>query len=416
MPDKKPDHRPPWKVMFDTFEHTVGPRLEQVTRSREFARIAATTTRAQRALKSIGVPAALVSPNDLASRVQAQAEWSILTVRNGIKPLPHRDGPPVAQTPRDAVWCRDRATVYRYRSDQRAHRPPVLLVMSLISKAYIFDLRPGSSFVEVLLGHGLDVFMLDWGIPDARDAQNTLQTYCDEYLPEAVSATCAAAGVDDLTMLGYCFGGTLALLYAAGHPDAPVRNFAFVATPIDFNKLGPMSTLLAEGRLDADDLLDETGNVPAESITNGFRMLKPLGDLATYADLLHNLWDDDFIDSYQAIFGWARDQIPFPGATMRQVVRMFVRDNAIIEDRVRLTRPVSLRAIHVPVLCVLSEQDHITPPDAVGPLLDLVGSCDTTELRFRAGHVGLIVGRTAVRHNMPAMAEWIVARSGDRAE
>jgi polyhydroxyalkanoate synthase len=288
----------------------------------------------------------------------------------------------------------------------------VLLVMSLVSKAYIFDLRPGSSFVEVLLDHGLDVFMLDWGVPDERDAENTLETYCDEYLPAAVEATCTAAGSDDLTMLGYCFGGTLAMLYAAGHDDAPLRNLAVVATATDFTQLGPMSTVLAPGRLDADDLVDETGNVPAETITHGFRLLKPLGDVATYADLCANLWDDDYLESYQAIFGWARDQIPFPGATMRQVIRMFTRGNAIVDDTVRFGgRDVRFENITCPMLCVLSEQDHITPPEAVGPLLELVGSKDTTELRFPSGHVGLIVGRTAVRRNMPAIAAWIAERS-----
>ena len=50
----------------------------------------------------------------------------------------------------------------------------------------------------------------------------------------SVAATCAEAGSEDLTLLGYCFGGTLAMLYLAGHSDAPVRNLAMVATPIDF--------------------------------------------------------------------------------------------------------------------------------------------------------------------------------------
>jgi polyhydroxyalkanoate synthase len=352
-------------------------------------------------------------PADHMSRTQDENERWLLAMRNEVKPLPHGGQPPIAQTPRDEIWASGRATLYRYRSELRKHGPPVLLVMSLVSKAYIFDLRPGSSFVEVLLAHGLDVFMLDWGVPDERDADNTLETYCDVYLPEAVAATCAASGHDDLTVLGYCFGGTLAMLYLAGHPDAPVRNLAVVATPIDFTKLGPMSTTLAEGMLEADDLIDETGNVPAETIVNGFRLIKPLGDLATWADLCANLWDDDYLESYLAIFGWARDQIPFPGATMRQVIGMFTREQAIVNDSVRYGgRRVTFTAIECPTLCVLSEQDHITPPEAIGPLLDLVGADDKTELRFPSGHVGLIVGRRAARENMPAMASWIAERSG----
>jgi len=410
------DDRPAWKVVYDAFEKVVEPQLERAVRSREFETAAVAQARARRLLRSRGVPSALLSPDELVERVQRDVERSLLATRNFVKPLPAINNPVVAQTPRDVVWQRDKAALYRYRSDQRVYRPPLLLTMSLVSKAYIFDLRPGSSLVEVMLDHGLDVFMLDWGIPDADDADNTFETYCADYLPDAVAATCAASGSDDLTLLGYCLGGVLTNLYAAANPDGPVRNLVAVATPCDFSELGPMGTMMERGRLDADDLVDDTGNVPAQAMLNAFRLVRPMGDLSSYADLWVNLWSDEFLESYQAIMGWARDQIPFPGATMRQMVRMFNRENAFVTDTARLSgRRVSLRDIQRPFLSVLSMADHITPPEAVMPMLDLIGSDDKSELRFETGHVGLIVGRNAVRNTMPQIAEWITQRSGPRA-
>ena len=38
---------------------------------------------------------------------------------------------------------------------------------------------------------------------------NAKQSMLITYLPDAVAATCAASGSDDLTLLGYCLGGTL---------------------------------------------------------------------------------------------------------------------------------------------------------------------------------------------------------------
>jgi hypothetical protein len=61
---------------------------------------------------------------------------------------------PIGQTPRDVVWTHRGTTLYRYRSDAREHPIPVLLVFALINRPEIFDLRPGSSFVEFLLGQG----------------------------------------------------------------------------------------------------------------------------------------------------------------------------------------------------------------------------------------------------------------------
>ena len=58
-------------------------------------------------------------------------------------------------TPKDLVWTHRKTSLYRYRSAQRRHRIPVVLVFALINRPEIFDLRPGRSFVEHLLGEGL---------------------------------------------------------------------------------------------------------------------------------------------------------------------------------------------------------------------------------------------------------------------
>ena len=62
----------------------------------------------------------------------------------------------------------------------------MLIVHSLVSKSYILDLLPGTSMIAYLLGQGFDIFLLDWEPADPADAENTLETYVDEYIPEAV--------------------------------------------------------------------------------------------------------------------------------------------------------------------------------------------------------------------------------------
>jgi len=353
-----------------------------------------------------------LNPTELAARVKRDVERSVLRARNGIKHVAGIDRAKVGQSPKDLIYQRDKVTLYRYRSDNRQYRTPVFLIMSLVSKSYIFDLRPGSSFVEVMLNRGLDVFLLDWGIPDELEAGNTLETYCDRYLPMFTQAACDEAGAENLTVFGYCMGGMLAALFVAGHPEAPVKNLCVMAAPIDSSKMGPMSNLSQEGRMDVDDMIDETGNVPAEAILNSFRMLKPTQDIVGYANLWQNMWDDQYMVAYQTMNGWGKDQIPFPGATMRQMVQLINRDNALMNDTMRLGgRRVSLSDIKVPFLSVLAENDHIAPPESVSPFVGLVGSEDKTEMRLKAGHVGIMVGRNASKNTMPAMAEWLAQHS-----
>ena len=48
---------------------------------------------------------------------------------------------------------------------------------------------------------------------------------------------------------------------------------------------------------------------------------------------------------------------------------------------------------------------------ASAPLLGLVGSPDKHELRLDAGHIGLVVGRTAARTTIPTIIEFVKQRS-----
>jgi polyhydroxyalkanoate synthase len=88
-----------------------------------------------------------------------------LRTRNGLKHVAGVRVPEVGCSPKDVVWSRDKARLYRYHSDRRTLSPPLLLVMSLVSKPYVLDLRPGNSFIEALVAAGFDVYALDWGVP-----------------------------------------------------------------------------------------------------------------------------------------------------------------------------------------------------------------------------------------------------------
>ena len=349
---------------------------------------------------------------DLLDRVRRDVDRNARRARNGVKLVAGIDRPKLGQTPKDVVWSRDRAELWRYQADGPRRSPPLLVVFSLVSRSYVLDLRPGNSFVEHLLAAGFDVFLLDWGVADERDAGNTLEDYADDYLPAAVERVLEVAGTDELNLLGYCFGGVLTLLYAAHHPDAPLRSLTTMATPVDFSDFGVFSQLVRDGRVDLDTILDEDGNVPPSAIRESFRLLRPTGDLQQYATLLENVWNDEYVTAYQAMNRWANDHIPFPGEAARQSVELLIRGNGFVNDSVRLGGDaVSLGDIEVPYLNVLAERDHIVPPATAAPAVGLIGSEEKDELRLRAGHIGLVVGRTAAKVTIPTIIEFLAART-----
>jgi polyhydroxyalkanoate synthase len=352
----------------------------------------------------------LLEPSAVLERLRRDVDRNVLRARHALKHLAGVGRPELGCSPKTLVWERDKVRLYRFDSDRRRLRPPVLLVMSLVGRAQVFDLVPGNSFVEALLERGFDVYSLDWGVPDAADSQNSFETYCDEYLPRAAEAVLDDSGDDELTVYGYCFGGVLSLLFVAGHPELPVRNLAVMATPIDFEPLGATSVLLREGRIDLDDMVDETGNVPARTIQDNMKAMKATGDLAQYASLLQNLESSEYMAAHLALTGWANDQIPFPGACYRQTAEWFHRDGLLQGGVVPLGgRDVDIRSIECPVANIVGDKDHIVPPESTAPLEELLPDADV--LRFPSGHVGLIVGGSAHRRTIPAIADWLEAHS-----
>lgn len=353
-----------------------------------------------------------LDPSALVERVERDVDRALKRGRNGLRYAAGMHRPKVGQTPKDVVWRRHKTELWRYRNDDVRYRPPVVIVHSLVSRSYVLDLYPGNSAVAFLLGAGLDVFLLDWGVADEAEAANTLETYADEEIPDAIAAACETAGTDEVTLLGYCFGGVLSLLACARHPDLPVRNLVLMATPVDFTGMQAITGLVREGRLDPEDIIEPTGNVPPEVVENAFRMLKPTSEISQYATLWENLWNDQYMEGYQAMGQWTRDHVPFPGATFRQTVEQLVRRNALMEGTLELGgQRVDLGAIRCPVLNVMAERDHIVPAPAAEPVPSLVGSPDAGELRLPAGHVGLVAGRAAAKVTLPGIADWISEHS-----
>ena len=352
--------------------------------------------------------------SDLAGRVARDVERSLMRARNGIRYVQAMAKQREGATPKDVVWERDRAELWRYRSETPIrYATPVVIVHSLVSRSYILDLRPGSSHVEYLLDQGFDVFMLDWGVPDERDADNSFETYVDEYLPLAVDAALAASGAKEVTLSGYCLGGVFGILFCAAYPKVPVRNLVLLATPIDFSQMGAMVAAVASGRLDTADLLDETGNVPADALYSGFYMQAPTKEIAQYATLLENLWNNEFVEAYQAMAQWSRDHVPMPGAATRQIVDDLIRKNVLMTGHWKLGgRTITFADVRANVLSAVAERDNVVPAVVSAPVMDLVGDPSRREeLRLTGGHVTFGAGSHAFKRTLPSLYNWLAEHS-----
>jgi polyhydroxyalkanoate synthase len=319
----------------------------------------------------------------------------------------------VGISPKDVVWTHRQTTLYRYRSDNRKHPVPVLLVFALINRPDIFDLRPGNSFVEFLLSEGYDVFLIDWGYPDQEDSDMGLEAYvCDE-LQWGIREVLRAAGQDELTLLGWCIGGTLCLLYAGSHPDNPVRNMALLTTPVDTS--GSLyGTWVGPDGFDVDYVADGYGAIPGQAVDWANKLMKPV---TNYWTTYRRLWEgvrtgETRRAAFQPMARWVADNPPFPAQAYREWITWMYKENRLVRGRMRLRRKrVDLKRVNQSLLVVTAGADHIAPPQGTKPLLDLVGSDDVTCIDRPGGHIGLMAGSKARTEIWPDIAAWLQTRS-----
>ena len=319
-------------------------------------------------------------------------------------------------TEREVVWTHRGTTLYRYRSSQRQYPVPLLLVFALINRPEIFDLRPGNSLIEYLLGEGFDVFLVDWGSPGEEDADMGLDDYvCDE-LHWAVRETLRASGEDELTLLGWCIGATLCAMYCGldrGGEQTPVRNLALLTMPVD-GRASTYANWIGNPEFDVDRVAQQWRLVPGGAVDFANKMLKPVTNFfTTYRRLWQSIEEGTARrEAYQPMAKWVADNPAFPGRVWSEWIQMMYRDGALVSGRARLRgRRIELGRIDQNLMVVTAGADHIAPRPGTMPIFDLVSSQDVTHIDRPGGHIGLIAGSAAKQEIWPVMADWLRERS-----
>jgi polyhydroxyalkanoate synthase len=321
----------------------------------------------------------------------------------------------IGQTPREVIWTKDKATLYRYVPPGETRFPvPLLLVYALIDRPFILDLIPGNSFVEYLVQQGFDVYLLDWGIPGGEDHALSFGDYVLDYLTEAVRQVLRVSRAEAVTLFGACIGGLLAAMYAALFPGPHLRNLILYATPIDCSPehLGPFRWITAPG-VRAEWLVALFGNVPPEFVGSTPRPLKWItGYLGTVLGRGDRLSQDPSLATWIALNQWVSEGIPFAGEAFRQMIHDLIQRNKLVKGEFRLRgRPVDLKNITCSLLSIAGTQDIICRVPQAAAVMHLVGSQDKEFCVLEGGHIGMLTGAEARQGLWLKVHRWLEPRS-----
>jgi polyhydroxyalkanoate synthase len=284
---------------------------------------------------------------------------------------------------------------------------PVLVVPSLINRAYVLDLSEERSLLRWLARQGMRPLLLDWGRPGPEERQFTLTDYIAGRLERALEALRAQEDTPPV-VLGYCMGGLLALGLALRR-QSDLAGLVLLATPWDFHaENAPHSRMAAASLPMVAPLLEVAGEMPVDLLQTLFASLDP--HLVVRKFLAFGRLDPagrkarDFV----ALEDWLNDGIPLAAPVARECLGRWYGENTTARGQWRLAGTVvDPAALKLPTLCVIPAQDRIVPPASAAALADAIPGAE--RMTPATGHIGMVVSAQAETTVWQPLLTWIRA-------
>jgi poly(3-hydroxybutyrate) depolymerase len=319
---------------------------------------------------------------------------------------------PTWASPNEVVLRSPLAVLRRFCEASGTGAVPTLVVAPQSGHASsIVDISPHQSQVQAIRMAGLGpVYALDW--------RGATQASKDAGIEDYVGVLDAALDVlgGRANLIGDSQGGWLAAIYAALRPGR-VNTLTVAGAPIDFHAGRPLIQRMVEllGLAFFERLVASgDGVMRGEDIHRGFLFVEPHNELAKQFELLAHLDDRERVTRYRAFEDWHKHTQDLPGRLYLWTVEHLFRDNELIRGELRVGgERVELGRIRVPVNLLAGAKDRITPPAQVFALADAVASHprDVVRRTTGGGHLGLFMGREALREHWPPILAGVLARS-----
>ncbi len=286
---------------------------------------------------------------------------------------------------------------------------PLLVVPSLVNRAYILDLMPEKSLLRFLAGQGLRPLLVDWGSPGELERRFTLTDYIAGRLEAALDAAASAAGAP-MAVMGYCMGGNLALALAERQPKR-VSALALLATPWDFHaERAEQARLMGALAPSLGAAFSVLGELPVDVLQTLFAALDPLLALRKFSRFAELGDDDPRTREFVALEDWLNDGVPLALPVAETVLTEWYGANATARGLWRVAgRIVDPARCTMPSLVVVPAHDRIVPPGSARALGTALPFAETWTPSL--GHIGMVVSREAPHAVWEPLRNWLLGRA-----
>lgn len=300
---------------------------------------------------------------------------------------------------------------------------PIILVPPLGVFAWVFDLMAERSMAKYFLAHGYEVYLIDWGKPGPDDKNIRLEDYVCDWFPSAMQAIRHHSGVQQHSLVGYCMGGLLSLLYLASSQDKNIANLVTIATPVNIHKMGfvggayqalskPIWAIGKVTGLNIENMQRQFFHISGKRLSWIFKMTNPVGQVSGYIELVKNLADDEYVSRYMTMNEWFSNMPDYPGATVQELIRKFGLYNRLAKGKIRLGKmEAHFKDISCPILSIAGTSDAIVPIESAQAILTITSATDIQFEVAPGGHAGVFTGGRAANTTWTKIQSWLAQRS-----
>ncbi|MEA2449427.1 MAG: hypothetical protein QOG63_1359 [Thermoleophilaceae bacterium] len=327
---------------------------------------------------------------------------------------------PTWSSPNEVVVARPFAALRDFSQGSRRRVVPTLVLPPQAGHhSSIIDFSRDQSQIDTIRGAGLErVYGMEWIGATRATRHTTIEDYI-AFLDEALDHI-----GEPVNLIGDCQGGWLAAIYAALRPEQ-INTLTLAGSPIDFHAGdGPIfewvKLLCSTGDMSLYEAMVAAGGgvMPGDNVLAGFIVIKPDNEVVKQLQLLTELGNEKHLERHRAFEDWFKFTQDLPGDFYLWIVRELFRDNKLITGELEVGGEfVDLGRIDVPLYLLAGGTDHITPPPQVFAARDAVSTpaSKVVERTTSGGHLGLFMGREALREHWPPILADVLRQSRKRA-
>ncbi len=301
-------------------------------------------------------------------------------------------GKNLAMTPGAVVFRNDVLELIQYTpTSKTVHARPQLLVPPQVNKFYVFDLAPGKSLIEFLVGSGFQTFAVSWRNPTAEQRDWDMGTYVAALL-EAIDAVRSIAGARDLNLHGACSGAmtmTALLGYLAAKKQKLIHAATLMVAVLDSRADSQLGTFVTPATIAAARQNSAaTGVLDGKDMGRVFAWMRP-------NDLVWNYWVNNYLMGnpppvFDILF-WNNDTTRLAAKFHGQLLDIFA-NNLLVEPGgfEVLGTAIDLARVNCDKYLLAGITDHITPWKGVFNTARAFGG-DNTFVVSSSGHIQSLI-------------------------